>query len=185
MSAGSVVSGIDAVLQPGAQILGTVTEEGTGRLLSGVEVCLWRPGSSVPPEYTERCARTDSSGNYAIRSLPANTYAVVFSQDPDPYGEENFVEQWWQGAPSAAEATPLTIAPPQTITGIDAQLVDRSVDELEPPLQPAGQVPLLLSPLMPKAPPRKCKKGFHRKLVKGKRRCVRKKSRHQRRRHSR
>jgi hypothetical protein len=30
--------------------------------------------------------------------------------------------------------------------------------------------------------PRKCKKGFHRKLVKGKKRCVRKHKKHQRRR---
>lgn len=174
VSAGSVVAGIDALLQPGAQILGTVTEAGTGAPLSNVEVCLWRPGSSLPPEFVERCDQTDSSGQYAIRSLPADTYDVVFSQEPGGLGGDTFTEQWWKGAASAAGATPLSVTPPQTISGIDAQLVDYAAEE---PEAPVGTTPPATTP---KPPLRKCKKGFHRKLVKGTRRCVRTHHRHRR-----
>jgi len=177
VTAGSLVSGIDALLQPGAQILGRVTEAGTGAPLGNIEVCLWRPGTSMPPEYVERCTHTDSSGNYAIRSLPADTYDVVFSQEAGIFDEDTFAEQWWKGAGSSAQATPLTIAPPQTVSGIDAQLVDYTVEAPEAP------VALALSPRSGAKPAlRKCRKGFHRKLVKGKKRCVRKHRRHHKRR---
>lgn len=183
VTAGSTVSGIDAVLHPGAQIIGTVTEAGTGVPLGEIEVCLWRPGISLPPEYVERCTRTDAGGNYAIRSLPADSYDDVFSQEGGGFGGDTFGEQWWQGVSSSSEATPLTIAPPETLTGIDAQLVDFAVDGPGPGTGGGTITPP--PPPTSKPQPRKCKKGFHRKLVKGKQRCVRKHKHHRHRHHKR
>lgn len=175
VTAGSTVSGIDAALSPGAQIFGTVTEAGTGVPLSGIEVCLWRKKNWMWPQEVQSCTKTDAAGNYAIRSLPADAYGVVFSREGSFWVFDTYREQWWNGHDSAEESTTLHVAPPQSYTGIDAQLVN-----FAPPPEPGGDsgagagTTVTPPPPVVKQPPRKCKKGFRRKLVKGKVRCVRK-----------
>lgn len=165
---GTVTAGIDAKLAPGAQILGRVTEMGTGIPRRGVMVC----ANEQEPGEHQACAWTDSSGNYAIRSIPAGTYLVAFELEYMPFGL--IADQWWQGAATITEATPIAIAPPETRSGIDGQ-----VRELFPKPKPDPiQVSIIPRPPGPKPPPRKCKKGFHKKKVKGKVRCVRKHKRH-------
>jgi hypothetical protein len=173
VTAGETVSGIGATLHPGGQILGTVTETGTGTPLGGIEVCLFEHLHAPSPDYVYHCDWTDSNGEYAIRSLPAESFKVVFSQEGGGPTEDPWVEQWWNGAPSASAATPLAIEPPDTIPGIDAHLVNRFVEE--PPAGGTSTDPgNTMPPPVVRQPPRKCKKGFHRRLVKGKKRCVRK-----------
>jgi hypothetical protein len=170
------VTGIDAVLQPGSQVLGRATEAGTGVALKDVEVCVYDPLKVPSVEYAGPCDWTDASGNYAIRSLPGSTYKVVFSQEPNSgfILDDTFFEQWWNGVPSVSEATPISLAPPQTATGIDARLTNM----IQPPKpQPIG---VTIFP-RPDFPAKKCKKGFHKKKVKGKKRCVRKHKKHHRR----
>jgi len=176
LTAGDTAPGIDAVLQPGSQVLGRVTEAGTGAALKDVEVCVYDPLKVPSVEYAGPCDWTDAAGNYAIRSLPASTYKVVFSQEPAPEFilDDTFFEQWWKGVSSVNEATPISLTPPQSATGIDAQLVNMIQKPKPEPIQ-VSFVPRLngLKPL-----PKKCKKGFHKKKVKGKVRCVRKHKRH-------
>lgn len=186
VTSGATQSGIDAALHPGAQILGRVTEAGTGVPLDDVEVCVYDPLQSPSPEYLGPCDLTDPAGEYAIRSLREADYNVVFSQEPGSEFilDDYFFEQWWKGASSLAGATPLHAAPPQSLTGIDAQLVNM----IEMPEPEAIRVTILPTPQTPpktQTPPRKrCKKGFHRKKVKGKKRCVRKRHGHRRRAHT-
>jgi hypothetical protein len=177
--AGTVVDGIDQSLYPGAQILGHVSNARTGADFSGSRVCIVQG-----PESGEWCDKTDLDGNYAIRSLPAGTYLLEFGVDWLPLSGR-VVSQYWQEAATEEDADPITIAPPQTLTGIDAQIVDRyewtpeeEGDTTPPPA--ASTLPALNNP---KPILRKCRKGFHRKLVKGKKRCVRK--HHPRRKHRR
>lgn len=169
---GPPVSGIDAVLQPGSQVLGRVTEAGTGAALKDVEVCVYDPLKVPSVEYAGPCDWTDSAGNYAIRSLPASTYKVVFSQEPaaEFILDDTFFEQWWKGVASVNEATPIALTPPQAASGVDAQLVNMIQKPKPEPIQ-VSFIPLLdgSKPL-----PRKCRKGFHKKKVKGKVKCVRK-----------
>jgi len=115
----NLVSGIDPVLAPGAEILGHVTEVGSGSPVTGVTVCAEALGS----EY-EDCTQTDSSGAYALRSLPAHSYIVGFGIEYLPFFGRT-AGQWWNGASSREDATPIEIAPPETRTGIDGQLVNR------------------------------------------------------------
>jgi hypothetical protein len=164
--AGNVYTGIDAALQPGAQVLGRVTEAGTGRALEGIEVCVYDPLGVPSVEYAGPCDRTDATGSYAIRSLPGSTYKVVFSQEGSAFSD-TFFEQWWNGVPSVAEATPIALAPPDTAIGIDARLTSMIQPRVEP----------IQVTFVPKSPPKRCKKGFHKKWVKGKKRCVRKHNR--------
>jgi carboxypeptidase family protein len=166
--AGSVVDGIEQSLYPGAQILGHVSNVKTGADFSGSRVCIVQGDR-------ERCDTTDLDGNYAIRSIPSGSYLLEFGVDWLPL-TGRVVSQYWEEASTEGEADPITIAPPQTLTGIDAQIVDRyewtpeEDGDTTPP--PAASTPNALND-NPK-PARKCKKGFHRKLVKGKKRCVRK-----------
>lgn len=161
VTAPAPTTGIDAELAPGAQILGHVGEIGTGAPLADIMVCALE---LAPGEY-EACDYTDSNGGYAIRSIPAGTYLVAFAREYLPFGVQ--VGQWWNGVSTAAEATPITIAPPETRSGIDGQ-----VHNLYRGSKPESAVVSVLP--TPREPPAKCRKGFHRKKAHGKSRCVRK-----------
>lgn len=170
VTAPGLTSGIDAELAPGAEILGHVSDPGTGAPSRGVFVCA---NEQDPGEY-QGCDSTDTAGDYAIRSLPAGTYLVAFELEYLPTGL--FAKQWWDGAATMAEADPLEIAPPESRTGIDGQATSPFW-----PQEPGGEEQAALSPppfasLPPvlKKPLPKCRKGFHRRWVKGKRKCVRK-----------
>jgi hypothetical protein len=125
-----------------------------------------------PPGEYEGCDHTDSNGEYAIRSLPAGTYLVAFEKEYLPFGMQ--VGQWWDGASSAADATPITIEPPETRTGVDGRLANRYPT-------PTPEAPVVIVQPQPNAPvAKKCRKGFRSRTVGGRTRCVRKHRRHRR-----
>ncbi len=171
VAAPALTPAIDAKLAAGAQILGHVSTVGTGAPLSNEMVCA---EEQAPGEY-QACDWTDAAGNYAIRSIPAGTYLVAFGIEFLPFGRA--VGQWWQGASTAGTATPIAIAPPETRAGIDGQLPAR----YQPPRPESLQVTLLPAPPTPRA--LHCGKGFRKKFVKGKQRCVKVHKRHHRRGH--
>jgi hypothetical protein len=153
VSADGTVTGINAVMRPGAQLAGHVARSGPLTPLSGIEVCVLDPAPTPRAEEFERCAATDAAGNYTIRSLREGTFIVAFSRQRGPINDDGFITQWWDGAPTAAQATPIAIAPPQLRSGIDADLIGPAVRPPKPPLH--------------------CKKHFRKRKVKGKPRCVR------------
>jgi carboxypeptidase family protein len=164
VEAPNLTPGIDAALTPGAQILGHVSDVADGGPVSGVMVC----AEAQVGEFQD-CDWTDTIGNYALRSLPAGTYLIAFELEYLPFG--TVAEQWWQGVPLKAEATPIEISPPEVRDGIDGQV-----------RRPYSQSPLERPPVatyepkleVQKSPPPKCRKGFHHKRIAGKSRCVRK-----------
>ncbi|HWC47927.1 MAG TPA: carboxypeptidase-like regulatory domain-containing protein [Solirubrobacterales bacterium] len=176
VTAPGTTTGIDAELAKGAQILGHVSQAGTGLPLPDAFVC----AEQQPPGEFERCDSTDADGNYTLMGLLAGTYLVAFEPIAIPTGPA--AAQWWQGVPNFEEATPIEIVPPETRTGIDGQ-VDRPIwgspeegsttTPTTPVFSNEGVPPIPQQPRLPK-----CRKGFHRKLVKGKKRCVRKHARH-------
>jgi len=166
------VEGIDVTLQPGAQIFGTVTEAGTGAPQLWASVCLYDSLRAPEVGWREPCVLTNEAGQYAIRSLRAGVYYVVFSPN-GPY--EN---QWFDGVPTLAQATPIAIAPPETRSGVDARLVGYPTD---PPRQEPIRVDFIPTPGAP--PTLKCKKNQRKKWVRGKQRCVKKPRRHGKHRH--
>lgn len=178
VTVGDITAGIDAAMKPGAQILGRVLEVGTIAPLPKIEVCALDPGGTLSAQEFEQCTFTDATGHYAIRGLRSGTFIVVFSRERF-LGGDGFFPQWYDGATSAAGATPITISPPQTRTGVDARLLST--------LDPQQRSPRVIVTLVESPPaqskPIKCKKGFRRKKVKGRVRCVKlhKKRRHHRR----
>jgi hypothetical protein len=167
--------GIDADLEPGARITGNVADLGAGPL-EEVRVCSIDAGDDT----LTICVWTNEDGNYGIRSLPAGSYKVVFSPELSeffpgfPPGEEDdgLPTQFWDNQTTIGAANVISLSTGGAAEGIDARFGSPQV------VPPTAVTP------PPKAPvkKRKCRRGYRKRLVKGKRRCV-KVRRHRRHRH--
>jgi Carboxypeptidase regulatory-like domain len=171
-----VVLGLLGVLLPavtalgdesGAQVSGTVTQVGTGKPLENVTVCV----QAVAPAESEVCAASDADGNYAITGIPSGTYLVAFGVEALPGGGRT-AGQWWNGASVPAQATPITMAPPQIFTGVNAQLGTTAAGSK--PHNGGGTivVPGTDQQPPPELIPQRCKKGYRWRKVHGVKRCV-------------
>jgi hypothetical protein len=169
---------IDAELKPGTGISGTVTDLATGQPVEGVRVC----SIDATLDKLTICIRTNEAGKYRIRSLPAGTYKVAFSPELWEFfpgeafpGEEDdgYPTQFWSNQTTIAAANVLALPVGAQAAGIDGHF---------------GTGPALATPVVTppaKAPirqKRRCRRGYKKKLVHGKRRCV-KVHRHRRHRH--
>jgi len=159
----------------GAQVSGAVTQAGTGKPLAGMKVCV----EAVAPGNGEACDLTDSEGNYAIAGISAGTYLVAFGVESLPGGGRS-AAQWWNGAASPVEATPIAMAPPQIFTGINGQ-----IGKGEPGSKPhtGGGTVVVPGPQqqpLPELTPMRCKKGYRWRKVNGVKRCVPKPHHHRR-----
>lgn len=152
---------------PGAQVSGTVTQVGSGGPLQSVTVCV----EAVAPDHGEICDATDADGNYAIGGIPAATYVVAFGVETAAASGRT-VAQWWDGASSRQDATPITMAPPQIFTGVNAQLGTSSAGSR--PHNGGGTVIVPGPQAMPpdELIPQRCKKGYRWRKVHGVKRCV-------------
>jgi Carboxypeptidase regulatory-like domain len=153
-----VLEGVNAALIPGGQIAGTVRSASTGAPVGGVQVCVTTAASQA----TLGCLRTPASGAYRFMRVWPGTFKVVFSPQPSGLtGPDSFFTQWWGGQPTFETATPIAITPPQIVTGIDASLTAPETPSTTPSPAPVVTKPLL-----------KCKRGFVKRKVHGKQRCV-------------
>jgi hypothetical protein len=114
VSAGTATSEVNAALQPGGQITGTVTDAVTKASVSGIEVCAFQ-GTG---EFVERCAQTNSSGEYDVIGLPTGSYTVFFNS-----GNGEYAIQYYNGKPQQSEATPVAVTAGATSSGISAGLI--------------------------------------------------------------
>lgn len=179
VSSGELKSGIDAELEPGAVIKGTVFSAATGSPLPFTTICLLSSGEEI-----SGCGEVGFSGAYEFVGLPAGAYKVAFSPElkeffPEFYeafpelfeGEDDgYLTQYYNGKPTIATADVLSLTPPGVASGIDAHL-----------LKPAVPARTTVAPLLKGPPPKRlhrCRKGFKKRKVKGKLRCVRVHRRH-------
>jgi Carboxypeptidase regulatory-like domain len=112
VASGDAVTGIDAVLSAGGSIQGVVTlaSDGSAVTNGGVSV-LDAGGNSVASGWLA------PDGSYRIDGIRPGDYKVKFvSYDP------KVLTQYWAGAATAADATPVTIVAGQTVSGVDAAL---------------------------------------------------------------
>jgi Carboxypeptidase regulatory-like domain len=115
---------IDATLEPGGAIGGTVTSAATKAALEGVRVCAHSAAREA-----ERCANTDAAGHYVIVALPTGPYQVHF----DPGAASGSYEgQYYEGQSTAEAAQALSVTAGSTTTGIDAVLQGVPVALLKP-----------------------------------------------------
>ncbi|MGH7734881.1 MAG: MSCRAMM family protein, partial [Gemmatimonadales bacterium] len=104
VTAGETTGSIDAVLQPGGSISGTVTSSG-GDPLGGICVSLFPAGGGFGGVGTA----TASDGSYTLGGLQTGSYTVSFSSGCGNPGQ--WAAQWYDGQPSqdAATAVPVTV----------------------------------------------------------------------------
>jgi hypothetical protein len=190
VTTGTPVTGVNAALVSGGQIGGTTRLAATGAPLAGVRVCL----VDAVEVFTYGCLKTPASGGYRFTGLFANSYKVVFSPEtselvgPEAEPEEaaNLAEaadayptQWWNAKTSFGLADPIAITPPAMVTGIDGSLGPPPA--VAPPAPPATPAPVVAKPK--KLPVLICHKGFAKRKVKGKLRCLKLHKKHHHRHH--
>ncbi len=112
VTAGVTTPEIDAVLQRGASVSGTVTDA-AGVPLGGVQV---RADTATASGVRE--AWTDTGGRYRLPGLAPGTYKIVFAGTGT--GDGRYIPQYY-GAASYGAAT-LTVAAGVDLTGVDAHL---------------------------------------------------------------
>jgi hypothetical protein len=173
VTAGVTYLGVDAALQKGIGIAGTLSVAGGGPVDGGPRICALNATS----EAIVQCTGVEMDGTYWMPGLPFGSYVVSFAVDVEEepgliLHPDGFVRQYYNGKPTFAAADRLTSAGPTEFTGIDAQLVRGP--EVFPDKRPPALPPVLVT-LVERQPPKPlhCKKHFRKKWVKGKRRCVR------------
>jgi Carboxypeptidase regulatory-like domain len=102
-----------ATLSSEGSISGTVTGPG-GSPVAGI--CVTATSGAAPAPVV---AVTNATGQYTVVGLAPGRYSVEFSSG---CGASGFRTQWWKGRGSAAKATPITVSPASTITGVNATL---------------------------------------------------------------
>lgn len=172
LTAGTTLSGIDAAMQPGVEIAGTVIDSTGASVGRQPRVCALDPGS----EAFLGCTFPQQDGTYRIAGLSFGSYKVSFGVDvEDEPGlvlrPDGFVPQYYNGKPTFAAADVLSGPGPTVISGIDARLV-RGDDPAKPKPEPILAQPTWQPPPVLRKPPLRCKKGFEKRRVKGKPRCV-------------
>ena len=114
VTAGKTVTGIDAVLQRGGAIEGTVSSQGAAPA-AGIQVCAVLVGDEP---WQGQCTRTPVGGIYAISPLAGGEYKVDFR------GAGNLLGQYYMDRSTEAEAVPVKVIAESSTTGIDASLTE-------------------------------------------------------------
>jgi hypothetical protein len=207
-------------MDPGVEITGVVTDDTTGlgveRGRSGLlptRVCavMWQTHRPI------KCVVPGVGGAYSLPGVPAGqVFAVAFApfETVNVIGQmeawgTGFVTQYWRCVATLPQALPLTGAPEETFSGIDASLQRVALDPPfeEPPAGPpkcveagggggstvggAGSnpqggsvaIPQVTAPILHPGPKRACRKGFRRVHRAGHARCVKIHRKHRARHH--
>lgn len=166
---GETKKGIDAEFQPGGTIEGTVRAASNGAPVQWVEVCAWEAFS----DGFGRCDYSNADGSYSLERLSPGAYKVEFWTGET---ETNLLNQYWDHKSLWSEANVLGIAGGETRTGINADLLAPGLPPVKPPaVVVTPPPPPVVKPVtLPKPGKGKCRKGFKKKRVKGKVRCVKK-----------
>jgi hypothetical protein len=104
-------TGIDAEMQVGGEIEGTVTDAVTHKTLGTAFVVVLGPG-----EVEEGEAITEANGHYTIAGLATGSYKIVF-EDP------GYLIQYYNNEPSLASANPVEVVQKSVKMGINAALM--------------------------------------------------------------
>lgn len=111
--AGATVTDISVQLPAGAIVSGTVTADGSGTRLPGIEVEVWSDSLDIEREVT-----TDVDGEWSVQGIPtADDYRVRFRDFSGDYIGEFYDDQRFR-----ADATPITLITNTTVTGVNAAL---------------------------------------------------------------
>lgn len=103
---------IDAALEPGGTITGTIRSGINGQPVSGARACAIEPAGTI-----QSCASTNGEGTYWLFGLLVGTYRVQFVSPSTDLRDE-----YYPNTRDLAAATPVSVFESQETTGIDAYL---------------------------------------------------------------
>jgi hypothetical protein len=175
LAAGETKAGIDADLEAGAEIRGTVYSAATGAPVPAVGVCALFMEEEGDDWLLRECVPTSNTGSYTLRALWTDSFKVAFSSELREFFGEEFFEperdgyltQYFDRKPTLLAADPLSLIAPEVRTGVDAHLQPEA--RFPPPLV-FSPAPIVMGAL-PKIRKR-CRPGFKKKKLAGKRRCM-------------
>ncbi len=104
------VTGIDFTLEQGGAISGTVVSSSDGSPLGGAQVFVWSRASNAAAQ-----SQTGRDGKYIVGGLLTGEYLVYVEA-------RGFKPQFYSGAETRAQATPVKVEAPNVTTGIDFKL---------------------------------------------------------------
>jgi hypothetical protein len=119
VTAGSTTGGVDAALDAGGRIYGTVRDAANSLPLADIEVDVYDS-----PTHILATSDTGEDGGYEVRGLPPGSYSVCFwTPVSDDYRTECYQDRAWDGPgdPVPPGTTPVPVTA-QTSTRIDAAL---------------------------------------------------------------
>jgi Carboxypeptidase regulatory-like domain len=111
---GIPVAGINAEMQAGGEITGTVIAAPTKSALKAVEVCALV--ESAGKEEAVGCALSAANGDYTIAGLPTGEYRVGFRA-------ARYAQQYYMGKTSFSAAQPVSVTAGDTTPLINAELI--------------------------------------------------------------
>jgi hypothetical protein len=161
---GHLTPGVNATLLAAGQIAGRVTDAITNAPIAGVSACTF---TTIGREAIGPCGESGTDGRYLIRRVQAGAYTVHFftgESVPRGYGERDYT------GVCGDDPVTVTVAAGVLTSGIEAGLF---------PLASLGRAGPACTALAERPPtaqapkPKRCKKGTKRKIVHGRRRCVR------------
>jgi hypothetical protein len=121
VTAGETTTGIDAVMEPGGTIDGTVSAAAGGADLQGICVQARQIGSTEIWN-----AGTGPQGTYEINGLNSGTYQLEFFSPSANFCDapgNAYVPQWYSDESSHGTADPVTVTAGEATTGINGSLV--------------------------------------------------------------
>ena len=110
---GESTTGIDAALQLGGQVSGTVTAATSDVPLPDIQVWVFDANGNTVGQ-----SITDAHGHYAVNGLATGSYRVQFVAYDGTYAD-----QYYDGQSTIDSATPVSVVAGQTTSGIGAALV--------------------------------------------------------------
>lgn len=114
LQGGSAREGVDAEMQRGAEIEGTVTDASTKAPVRGVLV-----GAIGSDEAATGAGFTNASGHYTIAGLPTGSYRIEFI-------EPRYITQYYNNQPTLSSANLVSAIAPDVTSAINAALVRRA-----------------------------------------------------------
>ncbi len=117
VSSGFTAAGVNAKMQPGATISGTVTSAGAGHEpISGITVIAEKTSGGTPAQegYWET-TETTANGSYELAGLPSGEYKIRFEPDSFFFAQ-NYLGQYYAGGP-------LKVKVGEAKSGVNAELL--------------------------------------------------------------
>jgi hypothetical protein len=120
--AGGEVTGIDAEMREGARIKGKVIDVESKAKLKTLTACAVKVGETT----VQRCATTNSNGEYGITALATGEYKVKFFDDRL---ESIYLTQYYDGKPTLDSADSISVTAGSDVSGIDAEMQEGGLIE--------------------------------------------------------